>query len=72
MREYFRLEGAKGERGGLKVIMPHSEFSPDAAKEKALINTQYYLRKYGNNRSWAQLASVEWHEFTPRNVIWET
>ena len=45
MREYFRLEGAKGERGGLKVIMPHSEFSPDAAKEKALINTQYYVRQ---------------------------
>ncbi len=59
-------------RGGFKVIMPPSEFSLDAAKEKALISAQYYMRKYGGDRSWTQPTSVEWREFNPRNVIWET
>jgi len=58
--------------GGFKVIMPPSEFGLAAAKEKALVNAEHYMRKYGGDRSWTQPASVDWREFTPRNVIWET
>ena len=46
--------------------------SVGAAKEKALVNAEHYMRKYGGDRSWTQPASVDWREFTPRNVIWET
>lgn len=59
-------------RRGSRVIMPPSEFGLDAAKHKATINAEYYMRKYGGDRSWTPPGSVEWHEFTPRNVIWET
>ena len=58
--------------GGFKVNLPPSEFGLPAAKEKALINAGYYMRKYGGDRSWTQPGSVDWREFTPRNVIWET
>ena len=58
--------------GGFKVTLPPSEFGLEAAKEKALVNAAYYMRKYGGDRSWTQPASVDWREFTPRNVIWET
>lgn len=59
-------------RGGFKVILPPSEFGLAAAKEKALVSAEYYMRKYGGDRSWKQPVSVDWREFTPRNVIWET
>ena len=58
--------------GGCKVIMPPSEYDLAAAKEKALISAEYYMRKYGGNTSWTRPARVEWREFTPRSVIWET
>ena len=58
--------------GAFKVILPPGEFSLAAAKEKALVNAEYYMRKYGGDRSWTQPASVDWREFTPRSVIWET
>lgn len=58
--------------GAFKVIMPPSEFGLAAAKEKALISAQYYMRKYGGDRTWTQPTSVDWREFTPRSVIWET
>jgi hypothetical protein len=59
-------------RGAFKVTMPPSEFSLDAAKEKALICARYYMQKYGGDRTWTQPTSVDWREFTPRSVIWET
>jgi hypothetical protein len=59
-------------RGAFKVIMPPGEFGLDAAKEKALVNAQYYMGKYGGDRLWLPPAPVEWREFTPRSVIWET
>jgi hypothetical protein len=60
------------QRGGCTAIMPPSEFGLDAAKEKALINAVYYMRKYGGDQAWALPPSVEWRGFTPRSVIWET
>ena len=59
-------------RGGFKVIMPPSEFGLPAAKEKALISAEYYMRKYGGNASWTLPAALEWREFTPKSIIWET
>jgi hypothetical protein len=59
-------------RGCFKVIMPPGEFGLAAAKEKALISAQYYMRKYGGDHGWTPPASVEWLEFTPRKVVWET
>ena len=59
-------------RAGAKVIMPPSEFGLDAAKEKAVVNAQFYMRKYGGDSAWTPPASVEWHSFTAREVIWET
>ena len=59
-------------RGGFKVTLPPGEFGLAAAKEKALVNAEYYMRKYGGDQSWTQPDSVDWREFTPRNVIWET
>lgn len=59
-------------RAGCKVIMPPSEYDLAAAKEKALINAAYYMRKYGGNASWLRPASLEWREFTPKSVVWET
>jgi hypothetical protein len=59
-------------RGGFKVIMPPSEFGLIAAKEKAVVNAQYYMQKFGGDKSWNRPSSVEWREFTPRSVIWET
>lgn len=55
-----------------KVIMPPSEYDLAAAKEKSLINAAYYMRKYGGNPSWTRPASLEWRDFTPKSVIWET
>src|SRR4029077_9283662 len=61
------------ERGaGCKVIMPPSEYDLAAAKEKALINAAYYMRKSGATPSWPRPASLEWLEFPPKSVIWET
>jgi hypothetical protein len=60
------------QRAACKVLMPPSEFGLDAAKQKALVNAQFYMRKYGGHPSWTSPASVEWREFTPREVIWET
>ena len=59
-------------RTGCKVIMPPSEYDLAAAKEKALINAAYYMRKYGGNASWTLPAALEWREFTPKSIIWET
>ena len=59
-------------RAGCKVIMPPSEFSLDAAKQKALVNAQFYVRKYGGDVAWTPPSTVEWREFMPRDVIWET
>jgi len=58
--------------GGFRVVMPPSEFGLEAAKEKALISAEYYMRKYGGDRKWTRPASVDWEEFTPKSVIWET
>jgi hypothetical protein len=58
--------------GSFKVIMPPSEYDLPAAKEKALISAEYYMRKYGGNPSWTRPARAEWREFTPKSVIWET
>ncbi|HET9318322.1 MAG TPA: hypothetical protein VFO27_01060 [Bryobacteraceae bacterium] len=58
--------------GGFKVIMPPSEYDLAAAKEKALISAEHYMRKYGGNASWTRPARIEWREFAPRSVIWET
>ena len=55
-----------------KVIMPPSEYDLAAAKEKALINASYYMRKYGGDPSWTRPSSPAWREFTPKSVIWET
>lgn len=60
------------QRAACKVIMPPSEFSLDAAKQKALVNAQFYMRKYGGDPSWTPPATVEWRDFAPREVIWET
>jgi len=59
-------------RTASKVIMPPSEFGLDAAKQKALVNAQFYMRKYGGDPSWSPPATVVWRDFTPREVIWET
>jgi len=59
-------------RAACKVIMPPSEFGLDAAKQKALVNAQFYMRKYGADPSWIPPATVEWRDFTAREVIWET
>jgi hypothetical protein len=59
-------------RGGFKAIMPPSEFGLDAAKEKALINARYYMQKYGGDRSWILPVKIDWREFTPKSVTWET
>ena len=59
-------------RAACKVIMPPSEFGLDAAKQKALVNAQFYIRKYGGDLAWTPPALVEWRDFTPREVIWET
>ena len=59
-------------RGGFKVVMPPSEFGLDAAKEKALVNARYYMGKHGGDQSWVPPAPVEWREFTPSSVVWET
>jgi hypothetical protein len=58
-------------RGGFKVIMPPSEYGLAAAKQKAAISAEYYMRKYGGEPSWTQ-PSAEWAEFEPRTVTWET
>lgn len=59
-------------RGGFKVVMPPSEFGLPAAKEKALVSAGHYMRKYGGDGSWNSPGPVDWREFTPREVIWET
>jgi len=59
-------------RGGFKVIMPPCEFGLNDAKEKALISARYYMQKYSGEAEWSCPRSVQWHDFTPRNVIWET
>ncbi|PYT20906.1 MAG: hypothetical protein DMG57_40485 [Acidobacteria bacterium] len=59
-------------RGGFKVIMPPSEFSLQDAKEKALISARYYMQKYAGDAEWTCPRSVQWCDFTPRDVIWET
>jgi hypothetical protein len=30
------------------------------------------MRKYAGDRNWTRPDSVDWREFTPRSVIWET
>jgi hypothetical protein len=57
---------------GCKVIMPPSEYDLAAAKEKALINAAYYMRKYGGQPSWTPPASLAWRDFSPKSIIWET
>jgi hypothetical protein len=59
-------------RGGFRIVMPPSEFGLDAAKEKALISAVYYMQKYGGDRSWSRPDRVDWREFTPKSVTWET
>ena len=59
-------------RAGCKVIMPPSEYDLAAAKEKALINAAYYMRKYGGQASWTPPASLAWRDFSPKSIIWET
>lgn len=59
-------------RAGCKVIMPPGEFSLHAAKQKALVNAQFYMRKYAGDPAWTPPASVEWSEFSAREIIWET
>jgi hypothetical protein len=59
-------------RAACKVVMPPSEFGLHAAKEKALVSAEYYMRKYGGDPSWARPAAANWLEFTPKPVIWET
>jgi hypothetical protein len=55
-----------------RVIMPPGEFDLGAAKQKALTNAEFYMRKYGGDPSWTRPAAVDWHEFTPKDIIWET
>ena len=57
---------------GCKVIMPPSEFGLQAAKEKAAISAEFYMRKFGGDKSWTRPTSIHWREFTPRSVVWET
>jgi hypothetical protein len=59
-------------RARARVIMPPSEFDLDAAKQKALTSTEFYMRKHGGDPLWTRPAAVDWREFTPRDVIWET
>jgi hypothetical protein len=59
-------------RSSFKAIMPPSEYDLAAAKEKALISAEYYMRKYAADPSWTRPASVNWREFNPRSVVWET
>ncbi len=59
-------------RACARVIMPPSEFDLDAAKQKALTSAEFYMRKQGGDPSWTRPASVDWREFTPRDIIWET
>jgi hypothetical protein len=59
-------------RGFFKAIMPPSEYDLAAAKEKALISAEYYMRKYAADPAWTRPATVNWREFTPRSVVWET
>jgi hypothetical protein len=60
------------QRAGCRVIMPPSEFDLDAAKQKAITSAEFYMRKYGGDRSWTSPPMVEWREFAPREVVWET
>jgi hypothetical protein len=55
-----------------RVILPPSEFDLDAAKQKALTNAEFYMRKHGGDSWWTRPAAVDWREFTPRDIIWET
>ena len=59
-------------RAGCKVIMPPSEYDLAAAKEKALINAAFYMRKYGGQPSWTPPVSLAWRDFSPKSIIWET
>lgn len=59
-------------RAACKIVMPPSEYGLQSAKRKALINAEFYMRKYGGDGSWTSPASVDWREFTPRSVTWET
>ena len=59
-------------RAGSKVIMPPSEYDLASAKQKALINAAYYMRKYGGEPSWTAPASLAWRDFSPKSIIWET
>jgi hypothetical protein len=59
-------------RAHARVILPPSEFDLDAAKQKAITNAEFYMRKHGGDPSWTRPATVGWREFTPRDVIWET
>ncbi len=59
-------------RARCKVIMPPSEFNLDAAKQKALVSAQFYMRKYAGDPNWTPPTTVEWAEFSPREIIWET
>lgn len=57
---------------GSRIVMPPSEFGLDAAKQKALVSAQLYMRKYGGDPSWTPPATVDWREFAAREVVWET
>lgn len=59
-------------RARTRLIMPPGEFDLDAAKEKALINAQVYMRKHGGDPQWTRPVAVTWREFAPREIVWET
>ena len=59
-------------RAACKIIMPPGEFGLDAAKQKAVVNAVFYMRKFGGDESWTSPARVAWQEFTSREIIWET
>ncbi len=52
--------------------MPPCEFDLAAAKEKALTNAEFYMRKFGGDASWIRPAAAAWSEFQPREIVWET
>jgi hypothetical protein len=59
-------------RSGARVTMPPSEFALGDAKQKAVFSAQFYMRKHGGDPAWEPPASIEWQDFTPREIIWET
>lgn len=58
--------------GGFSVVMPSSEYGLAAAQQKALLNAGHYMRKHRGVASWTPQGEIDWKEFAPRTVIWET